>query len=86
MSEIPTEILLPTPQTQFEKDLCLILNERFREIAEAINENVILPSGGACYFGDTEVDGSWRLIRNGNNLVVQRLESSSWVTKSTFTA
>lgn len=85
MSELPNEIILPQPSTQFEKDLCVAVNDFVRQIAEAVNNNVILPSEGAYYFGDTNTDGSWRLVRSGNNLEVQRLESSSWVSKSTFT-
>ncbi len=40
---------------------------------------------GMFYWGDPSTDGTWRLTRQGDNLVVQRRESSSWVTKSTFT-
>ena len=45
-----------------------------------------LPSTDALYFGDKDTDGSWRIIRSGNNLVFQRRESGSWVTKSTISA
>lgn len=41
---------------------------------------------GAFYLGDPTTDGSWRLQRSGNNLVYQRRESSSWVTKQTISA
>ena len=40
----------------------------------------------AVFFGETDVDGRWRIIRSGNDLVIQRRESSSWVTKSTISA
>lgn len=40
----------------------------------------------AIYLGDKDTDGSWRIIRSGNNLVIQRLESSTWTTKSTINA
>ena len=36
-------------------------------------------------FGDQGTDGSWRVIRDGDNLVHQRRESSAWVTKHTIT-
>jgi len=36
-------------------------------------------------FGDQGTDGSWRVIRDGNNLVHQRREAGSWVTKHTIT-
>jgi hypothetical protein len=35
----------------------------------------------ALYFGGKTTDGSWRIIRDGNNLAVQRRESGSWVEK-----
>lgn len=31
-------------------------------------------------------DGTWRIIRSGNNLVTERRESSAWVTKQTISA
>jgi len=37
-----------------------------------------------CY-GDASTDGSWRTIRDGNNLVTQRRESGTWTTKQTIT-
>lgn len=36
------------------------------------------------YFGDSSTDGSYRIGRSGNNLVTQRRESGSWVTKQTI--
>lgn len=43
------------------------------------------PDTGVFYFGDESTDGSWRVIREGNNLVHQRLESGTWTTKHTIT-
>jgi len=85
MSEISTDILLPVPKNQDEKDLYNAISERLREIAEAINDNMFLPATGAYYFGDIETNGSWRIIRDGNNLVHQRLETGTWTTKNTIT-
>lgn len=54
--------------------------------------SVQIPSGtsGApapsFYFGEEYQDGSWRITRSGNDLVIQRRESSSWVTKQTIAA
>lgn len=39
----------------------------------------------AFYFGDPTTDGTWRIMRSGNNLVFQRLESGVWVTKTAMT-
>lgn len=40
----------------------------------------------AYYLGPQTVDGSWRWIKDGNNTVMQRRESATWVTKTTFSA
>jgi hypothetical protein len=36
------------------------------------------------YFGEENVDGCWRIMRSGNNLNVERRESSVWVLKGAF--
>jgi hypothetical protein len=41
---------------------------------------------GAFYFGDLSENGSWRIIKSGNNLAFQRLESAVWTTKQTISA
>lgn len=38
------------------------------------------------HFGDPEVDGTWRLKLVGNNLEMQRRESTVWVTKEVVSA
>lgn len=48
--------------------------------------NYVVQSGDAYYYGDTATDGSWRSIRAGNNLLHQRRESGTWVTKQTISA
>jgi hypothetical protein len=50
----------------------------------ALND-IVLPSNGATYFGAVDVNGSWRTIRSGDNLLHQRRESGTWVTKQTIT-
>ena len=45
----------------------------------------IAGSANYFYFGAEGTDGSWRIGRSGNNLVFERRESGSWVTKSTIT-
>ncbi len=85
MSEVPTDILLPKPTTQYQRDLNFVLSDFMRKIADAVNENIFLPSDGAYYLGDLDTDGSWRIIRSGNNLLSQRLESGTWTTKQTIT-
>jgi len=38
----------------------------------------------AFYFGNRETEGCWRLVRSGNNLSFQRLESGTWTEKGAF--
>lgn len=38
------------------------------------------------YVGDGTSDGTWKITRAGNDLVIERKESSVYVTKSTVTA
>jgi len=38
----------------------------------------------ALYFGDPATDGTWRIVRNGNDLEFQRRESGSYVSKGSF--
>ncbi len=47
--------------------------------------DVEIGSGNAFYLGDPSTDGGWRITRDSNNLVFQRRESGSWVTKYTVT-
>lgn len=46
--------------------------------------DIQVASVSAYYLGDTATDGSWRLVRSGNDLVIERRESAAWVTKSTI--
>jgi hypothetical protein len=54
--------------------------------------NVAIPSGSASipdpsfYLGQSDINGSWRITRSGDDLVMQRLESGVWTTKSTISA
>lgn len=42
-------------------------------------------SSNAFYLGDPTTNGSWRIIRSGNNLAFERRESGSWVEKTAIT-
>jgi hypothetical protein len=50
-----------------------------------VGGNIEIGSGDAFYFGDPDTDGSWRITRSGSNLIFQRRESGTWVTKDTMT-
>ena len=47
-------------------------------------QNVNLNESGSFYFGDKNTDGTWRITRDGNNLIHQRRELGAWVTKNTI--
>lgn len=48
--------------------------------------NFATASDKAFYLGDPNTNGSWRLVRSGDNLVAERRESGSYVTKQTISA
>lgn len=48
-------------------------------------EEVHLVDAGIVYLGDESTNNSWRMVRSGDNLVFQRLESGTWTTKDTIT-
>ena len=38
------------------------------------------------YFGDPDTNGTWRIIRSGDNLAFQRREAGLWVSKGKMLA
>lgn len=48
------------------------------------SEGVVVPSDDAMYLGEPTTDGSWRLVRSGDSLQLQRRESGTWVAKGAF--
>lgn len=50
-----------------------------------VSADLINGSANFHYFGATATDGTWRIGRSGNNLVIERRESGSYVTKQTIT-
>ena len=48
-------------------------------------EDFELTSTDAIYFGDPATDGTWRIVRSGNNFSMQRRETSAWVDKGGYT-
>lgn len=50
-----------------------------------VNGDIEIVSTGAVLLGDPTTDGSWRMVRSGNNLQVERRESGAWVAKGVFT-
>lgn len=48
--------------------------------------NLGIATSNTVYFGDANTNGSWRITTSGNNLVIERRESGSWVEKGAFLA
>jgi hypothetical protein len=48
--------------------------------------SLTLDSSEPIYFGDQGTNGSWRIIRDGNNISFQRMEAGAWVEKGSFLA
>ena len=46
-----------------------------------IGGDTALEDDGVFYFGDTATDGTWRVVRDGDDLSFQRRESGTWVSK-----
>jgi len=47
--------------------------------------DILIGSSNAFYFGASDFDGTWRIVRSGDNLVFERRESGSYVAKFTMT-
>ena len=56
------------------------------EAFRADQDGVVLSATGAIYLGDKNTDGTWRIIRDGNDLAFQRREAGAWVEKLAPTA
>jgi len=54
--------------------------------AAAPDNDIVIDATSALIIGDGATEGDWRIIRSGNDLVIQRLESSTWTTKDTISA
>ena len=48
---------------------------------EIIGDELVVADSTAVYFGSPTVNGSYRIVRDGNNLNIERRESGSWVEK-----
>lgn len=52
----------------------------------AAENGIQVSATGAVYFGDSTVNGTWRVIRSGANLNFERLENDIWIAKGGATA
>ena len=55
-------------------------------IADDRPAGIELPATGSVYLGAPTADGTWRIVRSGDDLAFQRRESGAWVSKSTVGA
>lgn len=53
-------------------------------IPELADGDININEVNAFYLGDKNTDGTWRIIRSGNNLVFQRREGGTWVEKGSM--
>ena len=60
------------------------LAKRVRSL-ETQESLVVLASTSPIYLGSPVVDGSWRIVRSGNNLNFERREAGVWVPKQVIT-
>jgi hypothetical protein len=51
-----------------------------------INGDLEQAAADAHYFGDPSTNGTWKFVRSGDDFVIQRRESGSYVTKFTIAA
>lgn len=73
--------------TDYLRNLQGNIEEYLRKMYDSlVLTDIFLSSDSAIYIGEFDVDGTWRLIRDGNDFAVQRRESGSYVEKFAFTA
>jgi len=48
---------------------------------QIIGDTLVVASATPVYFGSPTANGSYRIIRDGNNLNIERRESGLWVAK-----
>jgi len=77
---------LPRETAEAYMQIGRYLAERDLNLAALFNELVEDTIAGVLYLGEKNTNGSWKLLVSGSDLLVQRLEAGSWVTKWTFTA
>ena len=89
-TELPTAGEIPVVANSsayaFRRDDSGNLVMVFWDVDDELWKPVASKTDNVIYLGDPTVDGSWRIMLSGANLVHQRLESSSWVTKQTVSA
>lgn len=99
MGLLSTTISIPQPPNSFKdldevqeylQDLSVAIHDQLSEVADEFNGrieviNMRIKATDALSFGE-EVNGSWRIVRSGNNFSFQRREAGAWVEKGSFMA
>lgn len=81
------EVYMPRLLRWLEKELWYKISKRINFLLDTVNDgNISLASDGIVHFGDEDTNGTWRLIRSGNNWNMERRESGTWVKKAGATA
>lgn len=57
-----------------------------RTVDSPITTNIIMPVNKFIYLGSETVDGSWRIGIDSGNMIMEKRESGSWITKSSVEA
>lgn len=81
------DIQSTTAENNFKKSVCIsTITNKVSDANVGLeigsDKDLVLGNGAAIYLGNKTTDGTWRYIRNGNDLNFDRLESGVWVTKN----
>jgi hypothetical protein len=83
----PVPDKLPQEVREYAEKLHDSIKKHLRQIYDSlVTTDLELASDAAIYLGNFDTNGSWRFVRSGNDLVIQRLEAGTWTTKSTIAA
>ena len=74
MTDIREYYEVPDNDWRRLNDILLDISKRFADVAELY------------HWGEPNTDGSWRITRDGDDLIVERRESGTWVEKTRVSA
>lgn len=88
----PQTVVLPNLSGIKDPAVAQVLND-LEKVIKTIAQNTYLDLTAlsttayvdSIYFGAPKTNGSWRIIVSGSDLLIQRLISGAWTTKSTIT-
>jgi len=76
------ELVVPVPLWERNSETGVLTPATVSDTIEVASVKV--DSDKAFYLGAEDVNGSWRFIRSGDFLIIQRRESTIWVEKGAF--